>query len=168
VEIWTANKIGGKERYFFDDAKIEIDRGKGVKTIPIADIERVNCIRFAEIRGCELQLRDGTKQLMSVDVPSTEFKPFIEALHVKLAEHGGIEFVRGSWLVVGVLAAIGVMAIIAGWLIYTGVLVPPEGLRAKAFMIMIAGAIWVVLGPALVWRSRPRPYDPRAPLDVLA
>ena len=41
-------------------------------------------------------------------------------------------------------------------------------MASKAFVVMVAGAVWLVVGPLLVWRSRPRPYDPRAPLGVLA
>jgi hypothetical protein len=168
MEIWTSTSTGSKEHYSFDSDKVEIDRGKGAKIIPIADIARVNCVAFANIRGCELQLRDGGKQLMSVEPPNGEFRAFIEALHVHLADRGGISFVKGSWLVVVTLASIGVLGIVGGALIYTGVIVPPPMFAGKAVAIMIAGVLWALLGPALVWRSRPRAYDPRAPLDVLA
>jgi hypothetical protein len=167
VEIWTAT-IAGKARYSFDDANVEIDRGNGAKSIALADVSRVTCAGLGAMRVCELQLRDGSRQAMSTEQPTAEFKHFIEALHVKLAERDGIVFTRGSWMVVGVLAAIGVLVIALGALLYAGVVVPPPIFRGKAMLIMIFGLAWCFVGPVLVWRSRPRPYDPRAPLDVLA
>lgn len=167
VEIWTET-AAGKERYFFDGENLEIDRGKGVKTIPITDVKSVMCVAFANMRVCELRLRDGVKQALSVDKPSPEFKRFIEALHVKLADAGGVTFQRGSWLAIVTLALIGTLMIVFGALLYTKAIVVSPMLNGKALVIMLAGVASALFGPLLVWRTRPRPYDPRAPLDVLA
>jgi hypothetical protein len=165
VELLTTTN-GVKQRFFFDDAKIELDYGKGAKSYALTDITRVSVSALGSLRMCELCMRDGAKPVLSTGTPTLEFKSFVEALHQRIAAlDTPVAFVRGSWLIMGTLAVIGVLAIALGALLYFDIITPPAMFRGKG---MILGAAWILLGPALLWRSRPRPYDPRAPLDVLA
>lgn len=117
---------------------------------------------MGSMRICELGLSNGVQVALSTERPTAEFTAFIEALHRKLMGHQPVEFVRGSWLLVAVNAAIGVLAVLTGLALHFGWIAPPEFMRAKAMSVVTVGFVWAVIGPFLVWRSRHQSYLPTA------
>ncbi len=163
----TTLSIHGKSiRYVLHDDKLTID----TRIIALADIARVRLATLAEIQMCELGLRDGTTATITNDTKDkrASYGTLIRELHARLAPLPGITYVRGAWLLVGLMAAIGVLAIVFALALYLGWFTPPPMFAGKAMLIMILGVVWVFVGPLLVWRSRPRSYDARdLPKDLV-
>ncbi|MCA9675684.1 MAG: hypothetical protein KC464_11655 [Myxococcales bacterium] len=146
--------------YQLDDTEVVL----GKRRLALADVARVRLARFAEMWACELELRDGTRgTVISADAASrAPWARLVERLHARLIELGGpVTYVRGSWTVVAITAAIGVLVVGLAAILHAGWLTPPAFLAGKTRAMMVLGAISVVAGPLLTKRSRPRPYDPR-------
>jgi len=160
MDVWLSSH-GHKTRYVLGDARLSINE----RVIELSTIARVRLVVLAEMQACELTLRDGKTAMVVNDTKehSASYGELVRALHGRLAPLPGVEFVRGSWLLVGVLAAIGVVVIAFAVVLQQGWFSVPPMFAGKATLIMILGFAWIVLGPLLVWKSRPRGYDPRSP-----
>lgn len=162
MEIETTTTAGVAERFRLTDDTLEITRGAGpCRSYSLSSVTRVQLASLGEMRVCELGMTDGSKTAISAAKPTAAFGSFVALLHGKLvAQSRPVVYVRGSWLLVGLLAAIGVLAMLLalsvhlGWLDMLG-LTPGQALR-----IMFGGLLWTLIGPAIVWGSRPRAYDP--------
>jgi hypothetical protein len=142
----------------------------GERVIDLAAIARVRLATLAEMSMCELVLRDGTTAVIANDARAkrASYGALIRELHGKLATRDGVEYVCGAWLLVGVMAGIGVLVVMFSAALWQGWITPPAILARRALLLMILGVAWLVLGPLLVWRSRPRGYDPHAvPADLV-
>lgn len=162
----TLELHGRSIRYVLDDEKLLSNE----RVIELAAIARVRLATLAEMSMCELTLRDGTTRMIANDARDkrASYGALIRELHAKLATREGVEYVRGAWLLVGVMAGIGALVVAFAAALWLGWITPPAMLAGKAMALMIAGGVWLVVGPLLVWRSRPRSYDPRAvPADLL-
>lgn len=157
---------GQSIRCALDDEKLSINE----RVIELSAIAKVRLATLAEMSICELTLRDGTMVSLANDARDKQagYGALIRALHARLASREGVEYVRGAWLLVGVMVAIGALTVGFAAALWQGWITPPAVLAGKATLLMILGAVWLVLGPLVVWRSRPHSYDPRAvPADLV-
>jgi hypothetical protein len=150
--------LGRESSYRLDGDHLVVSGDKGERRIDLASVKAVRLAGIAEMIACELELAGGAKDTIVTDDRTTRaaYGRVVHAVHARLADRPGVSFVRGSWLLVGVLAAIGVVAVLAAFVIREGWIDVPPALRGKATLIMMSGAAWIVVGPLLVWRSRPR------------
>ena len=163
----TLQMHGKPMRYVLLDDTLTINE----RVVDLSTVARVRLATLAEMAMCELTLRDGTTGMVATDTRATHatYGALVRALHANLAARPDVVYVRGAWLLVGVMAGIGVLAIVAATALWQHWISVPPMFAGKAMLIMLAGVIWIVVGPLLVWRSRPRSYDPRAvPNDLVA
>lgn len=160
-----------KLAYRLDDDILERTDAPGAEgAILLSAIRRVRLAKLGKMSICELTFADGKSHCLTHDEDATRaaYQRLVRTLHAKLVERGDIEFVRGSWLIVATLAGIGLVVVLFGLTIHQRWLPIPAMLHGKALAVMILGGAWVVVGPLVVWRSRPRHYDPRElPRDLL-
>lgn len=162
----TLELHGRPIRYVLHDDKLSMNE----RVIELAMIARVRLATLAEMAMCELTLRDGTTAMIANDARDkrTSYGALMRELHARLATREGVEYVRGAWLFVGLMGGIGVLVVVLATALWQGWITPPGMLAGRAKGLMLLGVVWLVFGPLLVWRSRPRRYDPRAvPADLL-
>lgn len=159
----------GVARGYVLDGDALVMSGKESRTLALADIERVRLANLGEMMCCELTVRGGPPHTITTDVAGerARYAGFVRELHARLAERTGVEFIRGAWSLVVLMAVIGVVVLACGLAVHQGWIGVSPGLRGKASAIMILAVIWLVAGPFLVWGSRPRPYDPKDPPAAL-
>jgi hypothetical protein len=155
--VELSSSIYGKPiQYSLDDATLGIASEKSTRTIRLGEVRGARLAQIGTLRMCELTLVDGSKASIIGESPAPALQPFVEAVHARLVELGQpVQYTRGSWFLVIIMIVVGVCVIAAAQL-----------LRAGA-PLTILGFVWMIAGPIVAWRSRPRAYDPRASLDIL-
>ena len=164
VDVWLS-RAGQTVRYVLGDDRLSINE----RVIELTSIARVRLFQLGDMQGCELLDRDGKPATIVNDAldKRDSYAELVRSLHGRLADVPGIVFTRGAWLLVGVNIAIGVLVLGFALALQQRWLTPPAALEGKAMIVMVLGVVWLIVGPLLVRRSRPRSYDPRAVPDDL-
>lgn len=168
----TLSHLGQNTLYRIDAGSLVVLGPSGSETrLDLATISRVRLANLGDMRMCDLQWPGGKSHCLSNDDRKMDgaYAGIVAQLHEVLASRGpAVEFVRGSWFIGGLVAAIGAVTCGLGLAVHLGWIALPDGLQGKANLLMMLCVAWLVVGPFVIWRGRPRAYDPRAlPRDLV-
>ena len=165
-EPFVLRHLGRERRYALDGSDlVVVDGTTGTeRRVGLGTIHGVRLARIGNLEICALMLERGREEVIATDERGSraDLSALVRALHAALASRS-VPFVRGSWLIAGVLAASCAASFAAGLSLYLGVIEAP----AFATRGIVVAVVSALLGPLGVWTSRPRALRTDADIEAV-
>ncbi|MCP4804615.1 MAG: hypothetical protein GY913_32630 [Proteobacteria bacterium] len=126
----------------------------------LGDLDRVQLASLGNMEVCELQFTGDLVVTVTSDEPADRaaMLTFLQHLHDAIPDTDRVEFVRGGWMLVGLVASIVVLCWIAA--LAVTLFAMPDTVAAKAGAFQGLACLVTLAGPLAAWKMAPKRYDP--------